>query len=210
MNTSKKLIIRLLRYKNSLKRLKSLGFVKVFSDNIADAVGVVPSQVRKDFSIFGIPGHKRGGYLINDLINDLNKILGKNKTYNVIVVGAGNLGSALIKYKLFEKEGIKIIAGFDIDKEKINKKQSVPIYHIDDLSNFIIKNEIKIGIITVPVSSAQNVMDIMIEAGIEGVLNFTPMQLKGKEDTIIHNIYLQTELESLIYFVNAADRINNK
>ncbi len=77
METGKKLIIRLSQYKNALERLKSLGFVKVFSDNISDSVGVTPSQVRKDFSIFGIPGNKKGGYLINDLVEELRKILGK-------------------------------------------------------------------------------------------------------------------------------------
>jgi redox-sensing transcriptional repressor len=209
MNASKKHIIRLLRYKDSLKQLKSLGFIKVFSDNIADSVGVTPSQVRKDFSIFGIPGNKRGGYLIENLLDDFNKILGKSEIHNVIVVGIGNLGSALIKYKHFEKENIRIIAGFDNNTYKIEENSQIPILHIDKMKDFIISNNVDIGIITVPENAAQSVLDIMIKAGIKGILNFTPVQLKVKDDVIIHNIHLQTELECLIYFVNISNR-NNK
>ncbi len=208
MNTSKKLIIRLSSYNNSLNRLKSLGFIKVFSDNIADAAGVTPSQVRKDFSIFGLPGHKRGGYLIDNLLDEIKRILGKNKINKVIVVGVGNLGFALLRYNQFEKEGIQIVAGFDTDSKKINTKLSTPIFHLDKLKDYIIENNITIGIIAVPDIAAQSVMDIMINAGIKGVLNFSPVQIRGKEDTIIHNIYVQNELESLIYFVNASSRIN--
>lgn len=203
MNTNKKLIIRLSRYSNSLKRFKSLGFVKVFSDNIADAVGITPSQVRKDFSVFGLPGNKRGGYQIDDLLEKINHILGKNKVNDVIVVGSGNLGKALMKYEIFKKEMIRIVAGFDIDQNKINEQADIPIYHLDKLENYISKNKINIGIITVPDTSAQNVTDIMVNAGIKGILNFSPVKLRVNDNIIINNIYLQTELESLIYFVNA-------
>ncbi len=210
MLTSKKLINRILRYKDSLKQLKSLGFVKVFSDNIADAVGVTPSQVRKDFSIFGMPGNKRGGYQIDNLLEDFNRILGKDKVRNVIVVGTGNLGSALIKYKHFENEGIKIIAGFDNNETRIDEDAAVPVYHIDRMEDFINSNKIDIGIITVPETVAQQVMDTLVGAGIKGVLNFAPVQLRAKDDIILHNIHLQTELECLIYFVNISDRMNKQ
>lgn len=204
MSTSKKLIIRLSRYKTALKRLNSLGFIKVFSDNISDAVGVTPSQVRKDFSLFGIPGNKRGGYIISDLLNQLKKILGKDEENKVIVVGVGNIGTALVKYKGFRIEGIKIIAGFDIYPEKFDDNPPIPLYHIDKLEQFVKKNNVRIGIIAVPDEAAQSVLNIMISAGIIGILNFSSLRLIGNEDTIIHNINLQTELESLIYFVNAA------
>ena len=102
MVTNRKCIMRLSRYKNGLKRLKALGFIKVFSDNLADAAGVTPSQVRKDFSIFGISGNKRGGYKVDELIEKLNDILGKNEIQDVILVGAGHIGTALLKYKGFD------------------------------------------------------------------------------------------------------------
>ncbi len=107
MITNKNCVIRISRYRNALYRLKALGFVKVFSDNLADAVGVLPSQVRKDFSIFGFSGNKRGGYQVEELIAKMNSILGKDQVQKVIVAGAGNIGMALMKYAGFEKEGMK-------------------------------------------------------------------------------------------------------
>ncbi|MDD5440372.1 MAG: winged-helix domain-containing protein, partial [Candidatus Omnitrophica bacterium] len=110
---NKNVIIRLSRYKNALVRLKYMGFVKVFSDNLADSIGVTPSVVRKDFSMFDLCGNKRGGYNIEELLRKLNSILGKNEIQKVILAGAGKLGTALLKYKGFEKEGIRISACFD-------------------------------------------------------------------------------------------------
>ena len=144
MITNKNSIIRLSRYKNSLYRLKSFGFIKVFSENLADATGVTSSQVRKDFSLFGITGNKKGGYIIDELIKSLNEILGKNVTTNVIVAGAGNIGSALIKYKGFEKENIKILAAFDTDSTKVSKGRDidVPVLPLEQMSKFIKDNDI--------------------------------------------------------------------
>lgn len=206
MNANKNLILRLSLYKNALIKLKNFGFKKVFSDNIADSINVTPSQVRKDFSVIGIGGSKKGGYLVDELLEELNKILGKTEIHKVIVVGVGNLGTALIKYSVFKKEGIDIVAGFDINPSKIEEKLPAPIYHIDKIMEFIKENKIKIAIITVPESAAQSVFDHLVEAGIKGVLNFSPVILKGPDDVIIYNISIQTELECLIYFVNAMER----
>lgn len=206
MITNKNCVIRLSRYKNALHRLKSLGFVKVFSDNLADAVGVTSSQVRKDFSIFGISGSKRGGYHIDSLIEKLNLILGKNEVHKVIIVGAGNIGSALIKYRGFEKEGIKIAAGFDIDAGKYDPKSQIPVLPLEEMKDYIKNNNIKIGIIAVPDIAAQQVMDIMVAAGIKGILNFAPLRLRVQGDTVINNVNLELELENVIYFVNTLDK----
>ena len=206
MVTNKNCILRLSRYKNALARFKALGFLKIFSDYLADAVGVTSAQVRKDFSLFGISGNKRGGYQIDALIEKLNDILGKNELQKVVMTGAGNLGSALMKYKNFEKEGIKIIAAFDIDPAKHNVKLPVPVYPLEELEMFVKENNIKIGIISVPDIAAQHTLDIMLKAGIKGILNFAPIQLKASEDCIINNVNLELELENLIYFVNAMQK----
>ena len=100
-------ITRICGYKNALYRLKKLGFVRVFSDNIADAVGVTPSQVRKDFSMFAISGNKRGGYKVDELLDSICRILGKNQVCKVVVVGAGKIGLALMNYAGFEKENVR-------------------------------------------------------------------------------------------------------
>jgi redox-sensing transcriptional repressor len=202
MINNKNCIIRLSRYKNALVRFKTLGFIKIFSEYLADAVGGTSAQVRKDFSLFGISGNKRGGYQIDALIAKLNSILGKNEVQKVVLVGAGQLGSALVRYNTFEKEGIKIIAAFDIDPAKINPKAPTPILQIDEMARFILKNGVRIAILSVPDSAAQQTLDMLVKAGIKGVLNFAPIELKGTNDCIINNVNLAVELENLIYFVN--------
>ncbi len=208
MITNKNCIIRLSRYRNALVRFKALGFIKIFSDYLADAVDGTSAQVRKDFSLFGISGNKRGGYQIDALIGKLNIILGKNEIEKVVLVGAGQLGSALIRYKSFEKEGIKIVAAFDIDPAKINAKASTPVLRIDELTKYIQKNAIRIAILSVPDIAAQQTLDILIKAGIKGVLNFAPIAIKGSNDCIINNVNLAVELENLIYFVNVAAKVS--
>jgi redox-sensing transcriptional repressor len=199
----KNCILRLSRYKNELFRFKELGFIKIFSEYLAEAVGVTSAQVRKDFSLFGISGNKRGGYNIDALIDKLNSIFGKNQTQKVIVMGAGNLGSALLKYKNFEKQGIKIEAAFDLDPAKCSQKAGVPVFQLSDMESFVKKNDIRIAILCVPEVAAQSTIDLMAKAGIKGVLNFSPIQLKAPEQCIVTNVNVEVELENLIYFVNA-------
>ena len=206
MITNKSCIIRLSRYKNSLYRLRALGFVKVFSDNLADAIGVLPSQVRKDFSLFGISGNKRGGYQVDTLIEKLNTILGKEQTHEVIVVGLGNIGNALMKYKGFEKEGIKISACFDIDPTKYHREAAIPVLPLEEMKDFVRNKHIKIGVIAVPDIAAQSVLDMMLACGIKGVLNFAPLRLRAAEDIVVNNVNLEIELENVIYFVNAQEK----
>ncbi|MCK4999809.1 MAG: redox-sensing transcriptional repressor Rex [Anaerohalosphaera sp.] len=210
MPINRKCIIRLSRYKNALERLKALGFVKVFSDNLADASGATPSQVRKDFSIFGITGNRRGGYIVDELVTQLREILGKNKIQKVVLVGAGHIGTALLRYKGFETGGIKIIAAFDIDPSKNNNKTDIPVLPMEQLSEFVKSEQVKIGILAIPDVAAQQVSEIMLSAGIRGILNFAPIQLRGSEGSVISTINLEVELENLIYFVNASGKIVDK
>jgi len=202
--TNRICVIRLSRYKNSLRRLKSLNFVRVFSENLADAAGVTATQVRKDFSIFGITGNRRGGYQVDELIKQLNKILGKDKIHRFVLVGLGNLGRALLRYGGFEVSGIKIVAGFDIDAAKIDPNAEIPVFALEHLPDYVKKNKIRFGIIAVPDFAAQQILELMLPAGIKGILNFAPICLKGPQDCVVHNINLVTELENIIYFVNAA------
>jgi redox-sensing transcriptional repressor len=210
---NKTTILRLARYLRVLEKLKTLGFIKVFSNNLGDAIGVTPAVVRKDFSMVQIPGNKRGGYNIEVLISHLKKVLGKDQEQKVILVGCGKIGTALMQYKEFRKEGINIIAGFDSDRDRVSEEESVPVYHVDDLQDFVKKNEIKIGIIAVPDAAATQVFDLMTEAGIRGILNFSPVELKstGKYSSddgskcMIHNVNIGLEIENLFYLVNMTE-----
>lgn len=206
MTLNRRCIIRISRYKNALKRLKGLGFVKVFSGNLADAAGVTSSQVRKDFSLFGITGNRRGGYNVDELITKIREILGKNELQKVVIVGVGNIGKALLRYKGFESGGIKIVAAFDIDPDKYSRSFEVPILPLEKFREFVQEHDIKIGILAVPEIAAHHVSEIMISAGIKGILNFAPIQLRAADDVIVSNINLEVELENLIYFVNVRDK----
>jgi len=199
-------VLRLSRYKNSLLKLRYLGFVRVFSENLADAVGVTSAQVRKDFSMFGIRGNRRGGYQVDQLIAQISEILGKDKVHDFILVGAGNLGRALLRYPGFEKSNIRILAAFDIDAERMKSDLKVPVMPFEEMEEYARTHKTKFGIISVPDFAAQQVCQIMVRAGIKGILNFAPVRLQAPEDCVIRNINLESELENIIYFVNAADK----
>lgn len=199
---SKKSIIRLLRYKNVLYRLKSMGLVKVFSDNLGDAIGVVASQVRKDFSGFGITGSRRGGYNIEELITQINAIFGKDKMQNIVLVGVGNIGTALIRYEGFESEGMKIVAAFEVDESKVTHKGRVPILPLEELMPYVKKQGIRIAVAAVPDQAVPRVMEQLKSCGIKGVLNFSPVRVRDTSDFLVRNVNLVLELEHLIYHVN--------
>jgi redox-sensing transcriptional repressor len=198
-------IIRLSRYKNALNRLRALNFVRVFSDNLADAAGVTAAQVRKDFSLFGITGNRRGGYKVDELSEQLHRILGKDQLQEFVIVGVGNIGRALLHYRGMEKSGIRIAAGFDIDPAKYNREENPPVLPLEDLVEFVKSRGLRLGVIAVPDYAAQQVLEIMLSAGIKGVLNFAPICLKAPGGCVVNNINLETELENLIYFVNASN-----
>ncbi len=209
---NKELIIRLSKYKRLLHKLKALGLERVFSNNLGDAIGVAPALVRKDFSVLNLPGNKRGGYEIEVLIEQLDRILGKDKPQEVIIVGCGRIGIALMRYDEFTTEGIKVVAGFDINPDKISDTQDVPIYHINELEDFVTKHDIQVGIITVPDTAAATVLDQMVEAGIKGILNFASIELKRTKRAqdlspvgcLIQNVNIGLELEQLFYQINMA------
>jgi redox-sensing transcriptional repressor len=192
-------IKRLLRYRNSLKKMQELGFETVYSYNLGRETAVSPEQVRKDFSQFGIKGNKKGGYNINELLLTISDIFRKDELQKVIVIGAGNIGNAILQYKGFQKYMIQVVAAFDIDPAKCKKKQSIPVYSLDKLSKICREMEIKTAIMTVPEMVAQDVANLLIEAGIKGILNFAPTILKVPSHITVNNICIGHELESLIY-----------
>lgn len=198
---NRKTVSRLITYRNALHRFRELGFARIFSDYLAESVGATSSQVRKDFSLFGITGNKRGGYTIDHLIQSLDSILGRYQEFPVIVVGAGHLGAALSKYRRFSSVGISIIACFDIDPAKFSSGGPAPVLPYAEMAEFIAINEIKVAIICVPEIVAQTVFDDLVRAGIRGVLNFAPIQLRNESDCIVDNVNVEMELENILYFV---------
>ncbi|MEN3013460.1 MAG: redox-sensing transcriptional repressor Rex [Endomicrobiia bacterium] len=202
---NKELLNRLISYKKVAMKMKELGFLRVFSVNLADAVGVSPIKVRKDFSLVGVKGRYKGGYEIDYLIKKIDEILGKNEIEKVIIIGVGNIGSALINFRGFENVGLKIVAGFDIDPKKLNKNLPIPVFHLDEAKNFIAKENIKIAILAVPEVAAQRVAEMLVSYGIKGILNFAPVKLKLK-NCVVNDVHIETELENLIYSVKLEEK----
>lgn len=185
-------------------RLKGLGRRTIFSQDLALATGVTAAQVRKDFSVFNIPGNRRGGYSIEALLDRIADILGLNEVNPFILVGVGNLGRALLGYPGFQGQGIRIIAGFDIDPAKFTLELEVPVLPLSELAGFVKARAVEFGIITVPDLAAQQVLELMAGAGIKGILNFAPIWLNPPAGCFVHNVNLATELASLIYMVKAS------
>lgn len=204
------LIKRLSQYKKILLKLKSMGFVKVFSDNLSDALGISASLVRKDFSACNLTGKRRGGYQVNELIEKLNALLGKNGEQRVIIVGCGKLGSALINYKGFETEQIKIVAGFDSNPQRQNPDAPTPVFPADQMESFIRDQRIQVAILTVPGDASLQTMERLESYGIQGILNFAQVPIRSSESCNVENVNLALEVEKLFYFVNAKNTLNTK
>lgn len=192
-------IRRLLQYKLCLLRFKELGVSTIFSHNLGEVAGVSAVQVRKDFSMYGIKGKKRGGYSIESLLGELDKIFG-NSQKNIIIIGMGNIGKALVQYnERFIKKNLHIVAGFDIDPAKQNKSFGIPIYPMERLGEIIKEMRVTTAIIAVPFQIAQEVCNLLIANGIRGILNFAPVILRVPEEIVIDNINLSNKLEGIIY-----------
>lgn len=199
------MLIRVTRYYRALNRLRAIGLEKVFAHNLADAAGVSAAIVRKDFSLLEIHGQKRGGYEIQELIEIIGNILGKGESQNVIVIGCGRIGKALMHYQGFEPDGIKVVAGFDTDPVVYSDpSHPIPVYSLSRLEEVIKVHNVKVAIITVPESNAQECYMNLLDAGITGVLNFSPITLKPQKTRqgiipVVHNINIGLELEQIFY-----------
>lgn len=198
-------IERILKYRDVMQKMKALGFVRVFSDNLADAVGVSPSLVRKDFSVFGLTGNKRGGYQIEELITQLNVVLGKDRKQKVVIIGCGKMGRALMNYNGFPRVGIRVAAGFDSDPAVLDESAAIPILHISKMKDYINEKGILVAVLTVPESSAQSMIDSLKKTCIKGVINFAPISLRSSENFLIQNINVEQEIENIFYQIHFSE-----
>lgn len=198
----KKAIYRLSIYQRCLSKLRENGKETVSSTALAAAAGVKPAQLRKDLAYFGQFGTRGLGYAVNELRDAILEVLGREQLQPVILIGAGNLGSALLRYRGFEKEGFEVVAAFDAVPEAVVKRGiGVPVHGLDDMSRFVSEHEVKLGILCVPAESAQEVANELVAAGVQGILNFSPSVLQVPEAVTVNNVDLALELENLSYFV---------
>jgi redox-sensing transcriptional repressor len=197
----RKTIYRLSIYLRCLARLRENGIGTVSSEALAKAAGVKSTQLRKDLACFGTFGTRGLGYDVAELSQKIADELGTSRLQPVILVGAGYLGLALLSYRGFEKEGFEIVAAFDAEPGRKREKEiKQPICGMDGLPSFVKKQNVKMAILTVPAAAAQEVANRLVQAGIAGILNFSPMMLSVPERVMVNNVNLAIELENLSYF----------
>jgi len=198
----RKAVYRLSLYYRVLERLNQNRIDTVSSDALAKAAGVKPTQLRKDLTYFGQFGTRGLGYKVESLLAKLSGVLRTTRFQPVILVGAGNLGSALLRYDGFAKEGFEITAAFDIRPEGSKAENcKVPVYPVEQMKAFVRENGIKLAILAVPGLVAQEVTNQLVESGIQAILNFSPLILQVPPQVVVNNVNLAIELENLTYFI---------
>lgn len=196
----RKSIYRLSIYQRCLSRLRENDVDTVSSEALAKAAGVKSTQLRKDLTYFGQFGTRGLGYNVDALAKTISEVLGQNHLQPVILIGVGNLGSALLRYGGFRKEGFDVVAAFDI-APKPQTGLAIPILAMATMPEFILKNQVKMAILTVPANSAQGVTNQIVEAGIQAILNFSPCVLDVPDQVVVNSVDLAVELENLSYFI---------
>ena len=197
----RKTVYRLSIYQRCLTRLRENGIETVSSEALSRAAGVKSPQLRKDLAYFGNFGTRGLGYNVEMLAGRINQVLGTTRLQPVILIGVGNLGAALLHYGGFNKEGFEIVAAFDQDPQRARVQTTVPIYGMDGMDVFITAQNVKMAILAVPAVGAQQVVNQLIAAGIQAILNFAPVVLEVPEAVVVNNVDLAVELENLSYFI---------
>ncbi|MCI7814313.1 MAG: redox-sensing transcriptional repressor Rex [Lachnospiraceae bacterium] len=208
---SKAVVKRLPRYYRYLGDLLSSGVERISSNELSDRMNVTASQIRQDLNNFGGFGQQGYGYNVKYLYNEIGKILGLDKTYHMIIVGAGNLGQALANYVKFEKRGFWIKGIFDVNPRLEGVAvRGIPIRMIDELPSFCRENEIQIAALTLPKEQAAKMADILVENGVRAIWNFAHIDLDVPEDVIVENVHLSESLMQLSYNLNHYERDHRK
>ena len=192
------------RYLDKLLLFENIEVVS--SKELGGKLGIAPTQVRKDLSYYGEFGRRGVGYDVQELKKSLGKILGVDKMRPAVLVGAGNLGTALVNYKGFQKMGLNICCVLDDDPDKIGQEVAgIGIEGTEKMADFISAKGIKVGIISVPAGAAQDVADKLVEAGIKAIWNFAPTRLYVPDGVIVRNEDLAVGIVSLIYHLSEAE-----
>lgn len=198
-------IRRLPKYHRYLSELLRNDIDRVSSKELSEKIGFTASQIRQDFNCFGDFGQQGYGYNVRELYNEIGKILGLNRIYSTVIVGAGNIGQAIANYNKFERHGFELKGIFDKNPKLIGIKiRDIEIRDVDELHEFLNSNNIDIGIICVPEEQAQKVADIFIKNGIKAIWNFAPKDLTVPEGIIVEDVHLSESLMTLSYRLNEA------
>ncbi|MGE5424955.1 MAG: redox-sensing transcriptional repressor Rex [Syntrophothermus sp.] len=205
-NLPHKTVERVSQYRRTLLLILSKEKTHVFSHEIAQMLHLTPVQVRRDLMLIGYSGNLRRGYDIKELIDLIGKLIDTEKGQKVAVVGLGNLGKAFISYFKGKRSKLQIVAAFDTNPEKVERIfDGVPCYHSSRLAEIIKKEDISIGIITVPADQAPAVAETLVLSGIKGILNYSPKPLNVSPYVYLEEYDMITSLEKVAFFAKKGD-----
>lgn len=198
-------ISRLSIYSRTLQELMEEEVDVISSERLAKQCAVNPAQIRKDLAYFGEFGVRGVGYRVGDLLNQIKEILGLNRPWNLGMVGVGNLGSALIRHANFLRHGYVFTAAFDVDPQKVGRRlpSGVVIKHLEDVDEVVKERDVHVGVITTPSSAAQSVANQLVLAGINGILNFAPIQIQVPNCCHVENVDFTIKLDSIAYHLSS-------
>jgi len=204
---SASVINRLPRYYRYLGELLKSGVERISSRELSKRMGITASQIRQDLNCFGGFGQQGYGYNVEYLHGEIAGILGLNSRYKAILVGAGNMGQALIQNTTFEKRGFSLIGVFDNDPEKIGKEiKGIKISDVKDMKAFVEKNQPTMAIISTPRTVVTQIVKELTEYGITGFLNFSYAEVPHDDNVVVENIHLSDSLMRLCYKISAHDK----
>jgi redox-sensing transcriptional repressor len=198
---------RLSLYLRFLEESTNRGLVTISSDELARRGGTTSAQVRKDLSFFGSFGKRGLGYSVPELTESLREILGLRRDWQVIIVGAGKIGTALAQYRGFRQRGFRVTAVYDRDPKKIGTRwDALTVRDMAEIERDIQKEHPDIAVLTTPAEEAQVVVDRLVSAGMRALLNFAPVQLHVPPDVTLKNVNMAMELEGLSFALTNRDR----
>ncbi len=193
-------IRRLPRYFRYLYDLMKLDIKRISSKELSDRMCITASQIRQDLNCFGGFGQQGYGYNVESLYEQIGKILGTDKRFACIIVGAGNMGTALANYENFKRRGFDILAIFDVDTNKIHTRiNGIEILPMEELEDFVEKHKVDIAMLTVPNRIISEVAKRVTGAGVKGIWNFSPTDLRLGDDVVVENVHLSDSLMVLGY-----------
>lgn len=204
---SQAVIGRLPRYFRFLGELKDEGIERISSQELSDIMKVTASQIRQDFNNFGGFGQQGYGYKVEYLYEEIGKILGLDKTHNLIIIGAGNLGQALANYMNFERRGFLFKGIFDNNPELYGKKiRNMKVKPMEEMDAFVRENGIDIAVLTIPKTSAVPVAEQLVRNGIRGIWNFAHVDLNVPKEVQVENVHLSDSVMKLAYNINRFEK----
>ena len=204
---SQAVIGRLPRYFRYLGELKDDGVERISSQDLSALMKVTASQIRQDLNNFGGFGQQGYGYKVESLREEIGGILGVNQGHTVVVLGAGNLGCALIENFKFNANGFQLLAAFDINPAIVNTTISgVPVVHADRLEEYLRHNPVSVGLLTVPMAAAQAMADRLVRCGVGGIWNFTNYEISAPEQVVVESVHFADSLLALSYMITQRER----